>query len=146
MFAGHFVNSIDNKGRVSLPSNFRQLLNEDGFNSVFLTNHFDGCLCAYPPDEWKIVLDKLSKLPQSKKEVKAFQRFVISSAVECQIDKQGRILIPQYHRDFAKIEKEVLFAGVGSRIEIWSKEKWDEEQEKWQEILQDNEALSELGL
>ena len=146
MFAGHFVNSIDNKGRVSLPSNFRQLLNEDGFNSVFLTNHFDGCLCAYPPDEWKIVLDKLSKLPQSKKEVKAFQRFVISSAVECQIDKQGRILIPQYHRDFAKIEKEVLFAGVGSRIEIWSKEKWDEEQAKWQEILQDNEALSELGL
>ena len=146
MFAGHFVNSIDNKGRVSLPSNFRQLLNEDGFNSVFLTNHFDGCLCAYPPDEWKIVLDKISKLPQSKKEVKAFQRFVISSAVECQIDKQGRILIPQYHRDFAKIEKEVLFAGVGSRIEIWSKEKWDEEQAKWQEILQDNEALSELGL
>ena len=146
MFAGHFVNSVDNKGRVSLPSNFRQILMEDGFNSVYLTNHFDGCLCAYPPDEWRKIIDKVSELPQSKKEVKAFQRFVISSAVECQIDKQGRILIPQYHRDFAKIEKEVLFAGVGSRIEIWSKNIWDEEQEKWQEILQDNEALSELGL
>ncbi len=146
MFAGHFVNSIDNKGRVSLPSNFRQILSDEGYNSIYLTNHFDGCLCAYPPDEWSSVIEKVSKLPQSKKEVKAFQRFVISSAVECQIDKQGRILIPQYHRDFAKIEKEVLFAGVGSRIEIWSKQKWDEEQEKWQEILQDNEALSDLGL
>ncbi len=146
MFAGHFVNSIDNKGRVSLPSSFRQILNEDGFNSIFVTNHFDGCLCAYPPDEWKFILEKVSKLPQSKKEVKAFQRFVISSAVECQIDKQGRILLSPYHRDFAKIEKEVLFAGVGSHIEIWSKKIWDEEQQKWQEILQDNESLSELGL
>ena len=146
MFTGHFINSIDNKGRVSLPSNFRQLLNKDGYNSIFITKSFDNCLTAYPPDEWKKLIEKISNLPQSKREVKAFQRFVISSAVECQIDKQGRILIPQALRAFANIEKEVLFAGIGNQIEIWSKAKWDEEEEKWQEMLQNSEALSELGV
>jgi len=146
MFAGHFVNSIDSKGRVSIPSYFRQLLTEKGFNSLILTNHPDGCLYAYPPDEWENILNKVSKLPQSKKEVKAFQRFVISSAVECQIDKQGRILIPHYQREFAKIEKEVLFAGVGTRIEIWSKNIWDIEIEKSKNILEESETLAELGL
>ncbi len=146
MFAGHFVNSLDSKGRVSIPSNFRQVLLEKGFNSIVLTNHPDGCLYAYPPDEWRNILEKISKLPQSKKEVKAFQRFVISSAVECPIDKQGRILIPQYQREYAKIAKEVLFAGVGSRIEIWSKGIWDAEIEKSKEILEESETLAELGL
>ncbi len=146
MFAGHFVNSLDSKGRVSIPSSFRQTLTTKGFNSIILTNHPDGCLYAYPPDEWNRILKKLSELPQSKKEIKAYKRFVVSSAVECQIDKQGRILIPHYHREYAKIEKEVLFAGVGAFIEVWSKSIWDEEIMKSKKILEESETLAEFGL
>ena len=146
MFTGHYINSIDSKGRVSVPSSFRQDINSRNFNSLILTTHFDGCLYAYTPESWKEILDKISKLPQSKKEVKAYQRFVISSAVECQLDKLGRILIPQKHREFVQIKKEILFAGVGTRIEIWSKEVWDKILEDSKDILENSDTLAELGL
>ena len=146
MFTGHYVNSIDSKGRVSVPSLFRQDLGSKNFNSLILTNHFDGCLYAYTPESWKEILEKISKLPQSKKEVKAYQRFVISSAVECQLDKLGRILIPQKLREEVKIKKEILFAGVGTRIEIWSKEVWDTILEESKDILANSDTLAELGL
>ncbi len=146
MFTGHYINSIDSKGRVSVPSSFRQDINSQNFNSLILTTHFDGCLYAYTPESWKEILDKISKLPQSKKEVKAYQRFVISSAVECQLDKLGRILIPQKHREFVKIKKEILFAGVGTRIEVWSKEVWDKILEDSKDILENSDTLAELGL
>ena len=146
MFTGHYINSIDSKGRVSVPSSFRQDINSQKFNSLILTTHFDGCLYAYTPESWKEILDKISKLPQSKKEVKAYQRFVISSAVECQLDKLGRILIPQKHREFVKNKKEILFAGVGTRIEVWSKEVWDKILEDSKDILENSDTLAELGL
>ena len=146
MFTGHYLNSLDGKGRVSIPSQFRQNLSSQNFNSLILTNHFDGCLYAYTPESWKSILDKISKLPQSKKEVKAYQRFVVSSAVECQIDKLGRILIPQKHREYAEIKKEILFAGVGTRIEIWSKEVWDKILEESKNILENSDILADLGL
>jgi MraZ protein len=146
MFTGHFLNTLDAKGRVSVPSQFRQVLSSKNFSTLIISNHFDGCLYAYTPESWEQILNKVSKLPQSKKEVKAYQRFVISSAVECQLDKFGRILIPQKHREYAHINKEILFAGVGTRFEIWSKELWDKELEEAKEMLQDSEALAELGL
>ncbi len=146
MFTGHYKNSLDSKGRVSIPSNFRQTLITDGFNSLILTNHFDGCLYAYTPESWQYILDKVAGLPQSKKEVKAYQRVVISSAVECNLDRHGRILIPQYLRDEAMIQKDVLFAGVGTRIEIWSKEVWDNVLEESKEILSASDTLADLGL
>ncbi len=146
MFTGHFLNTLDGKGRVSVPSQFRQVLSSKNINSIIIVNHFDNCLYAYTPESWRELLDVVSKLPQSKKEVKRYQRFVISSAVECQLDKSGRILIPQKHREYAQIDKEVLFAGVGTRFEIWSKELWDKELEEAKEMLQDSEVLAELGL
>ncbi len=146
MFTGHFLNTLDGKGRVSVPSQFRQVLSSKNFNSIILTNYFDGCLYAFTPASWNDILEKISSLPQSQKEVKAYQRFVVSSAVECNLDKFGRILIPQNHREFAQINKDVLFAGVGSRFEIWSKELWDKELAKAKEVLQNSEVLAELGL
>jgi len=146
MFTGQFTNSIDAKGRVSIPSAFRQTLVQKNFNSFILANHFDGCINAYTPDGWKEIVEKVNNLPQSKPEVKAYQRFVISSALECPLDKQGRLLIPQTQREHAKIQKEVVFAGVGERIEIWGKEVWDKIIEESKEILINTETLAELGL
>jgi len=146
MFTGHYKNSIDSKGRVSIPSSFRQVLANEGFDSLIVTNHFDGCLYAYTPLSWQNILDTVSNLPRSKKEVKAFQRVVISSAVECTLDRHGRILIPQYHRDEAMLQIDVLFAGVGTGIEIWSKEIWDNVLEESKEILASSDVLAELGL
>lgn len=146
MFTGHYLNNLDSKGRVSIPSLFRQVLSAKNFNSLFIVNHFDGCLYAYTPESWKEILEKVSKLPQSNKVVKKYQRFVISSAVECHLDKFGRILIPQKHREYAQINKEILFAGVGTRFEMWSKELWDKELEEAKEMLQDSEVLADMGL
>ncbi len=146
MFTGHYKNSLDSKGRVSIPSNFRQTLINEGFESLILTNHFDGCLYAYTPVSWQSILDTVASIPQSNRVVKAYQRVVISSAVECSLDRHGRILVPQYLRDSAKIQKDVLFAGVGTRIEIWSKEVWDRVLEESMEILSSSDTLAELGL
>ena len=146
MFTGHYKSSRDSKGRVSIPSSFRQTLVNDGFESLILTNHFDGCLYAYTPVSWQSILDTVASIPQSNRVVKAYQRVVISSAVECSIDRHGRILVPQYLRDSAMIQKDVLFAGVGTRIEIWSKEVWDRVLEESMEILASSDTLAELGL
>ncbi len=146
MFTGHYINTIDDKGRISIPSQFRQAISNQEINSLIVTKHFDGCLYGYTLDSWQDILSKVATLPQSKKEVKAYQRFVISSAVECVFDKLGRILIPAKQREYAQISKEVMFAGVGTRIEIWSREVWDKVIEDSKNILKNSEILADLGL
>ncbi len=146
MFRGRFEYTIDPKGRVSIPVKFRELLAEKYEDRLILTN-FDRCLVAYPYEEWRILEDKVSSLSMVKKEAKAFQRFFISGATECPIDKLGRILIPPTLRTYAQLEKNVVFAGLVKKFEIWSRERWAEEIGRSQENFEGiSEALAELGL
>jgi MraZ protein len=146
MFRGRFEHTIDPKGRVSIPAKFRELLSEKYDDRIIITN-FDRCLVAYPYEEWRTVEDRISSLSMVKKEVKAFQRFFISGATECPIDKLGRVLIPPTLRDYALLEKDVVFAGMGKMFELWSRERWTEEIKRAEENFEGmRESLASLGL
>ncbi len=119
---GEFQHNIDIKGRMIVPAKFREGLGE----SFVITRGLDQCLFAYPMEEWKLLEEKLKKLPLTKKDARTFTRFFFSGAVECEVDKQGRINIPQNLRTYSAIEKECVVIGVSNRVEVWSKEKWDE--------------------
>jgi MraZ protein len=146
MFRGRHEHTIDPKGRVSIPAKFREILTKKYDERLVITN-FDGCLVAYPYEEWIRLEEKASSLSMVKKETRSFMRFFYSSATECILDKQGRILIPQTLREYADLEKEVVLVGQLRKIEIWSKERWNEQivnaHENFDQI---SEVLSELGL
>ncbi len=141
MFRGRYEHTIDSKGRISIPVKFRDVLNGKDTNGLIVTNEFDGCLVAYPINEWKIVEEKISSFPDIRKEIKAYQRFFISGAVECPIDKQGRILIPPILRDYAVLKKDVVFVGMLNKFEIWSRENWKAIPDNMEEI---REALVDI--
>ena len=146
MFRGRFEHIVDSKGRVSIPAKFRELLAEKYDDRVILTN-FDRCLVAYPYEEWRVLEERVSSLSMVKKEVKAFQRFFISGATECPIDKLGRILVPPTLRDYAQLGRNVVFAGMLRKFEIWSKERWLEEIKRSEVDFEGmGEALADLGI
>ena len=146
MFRGRFEHIIDSKGRVSIPAKFRELLAEKYDDRLILTN-FDRCLVAYPYEEWRVLEERVSSLSMVKKEVKAFQRFFISGATECPIDKLGRILVPPTLRDYAQLGRNVVFAGMLRKFEIWSKERWLEEIKRSEVDFEGTgEALADLGI
>ncbi|MEG2310461.1 MAG: division/cell wall cluster transcriptional repressor MraZ [Clostridia bacterium] len=120
MLLGEFNHNLDDKGRVSIPSKFR----EDLGTSVILTKGLDNCLFAYSKDEWQIFEAKLKTLPLTNILARNFTRFFYSGATECDIDKQGRINIAQTLREYASLSKDIVIVGVSTRIEIWDKEKW----------------------
>lgn len=122
MFMGEYHHNIDVKGRLIVPAKFRDLLGE----TFVLTRGLDQCLFGYPLDEWKLIEEKLKGLPLTKKDARAFTRFFFSGATECEIDKQGRINIATPLTQYAKLEKECVVLGVSNRIEIWSKDIWEE--------------------
>ncbi|AIS52716.1 protein MraZ [Thermoanaerobacter kivui] len=122
MLMGQYEHTIDAKGRVIIPAKFREELGD----RFVLTKGLDNCLFVYSLEEWKNIEAKLKTLPLTKKDARAFTRFFLAGAVECEIDKQGRILIPANLRSHAKIEKDVIFIGVSTRVEIWSREVWEE--------------------
>ncbi len=146
MFRGRFEHTIDSKGRVSIPAKFREILAEKSDGRLMVTN-FDRCLMAFPLDEWQVWEEKITSMSMVKKEAAAFQRFFLSGAQECVIDKLGRILIPPTLRNYGQLEKNVVFVGLGKRFEIWSKERWDEELRRSQENFEGmREALASLGI
>ena len=122
MFMGEYNHTIDAKGRLIIPSKFRELLGEE----FVLTKGLDGCLSIYPMDEWEAFETKLRALPLTNKNARTFSRFFVAGATTCELDKQGRILLPATLREFAGLEKDVVLTGMLNRIEIWSKEKWNE--------------------
>jgi MraZ protein len=126
MFRGRFVHTIDTKGRISIPSGFRMELERRSQRAPILTNAF-GCLHLYPFEDWCEVERKIVENETEDLDFQAFQRMMISGATECPIDKQGRLLLPQYLREHAGLEREVTIAGVGPRIEIWDKARFDAE-------------------
>lgn len=121
MFIGEHQHSIDDKGRLIIPSKLREDL---GYEFI-MTKGLDNCLFVYPKKEWQIVEDKLKSLPLTNRDARAFIRFFFSGATECALDKQGRVLIPANLREHSKLEKEAVIIGVSTRLEIWSKEEWD---------------------
>ncbi|MBM7571726.1 MraZ protein [Aquibacillus albus] len=119
---GEFQHNIDTKGRIIVPAKFRE-----GLGDIFvLTRGLDQCLFAYPMNEWRILEEKLKKLPLTKKDARAFTRFFFSGAVECEVDKQGRINIPAPLRKYAQLEKECVVIGVSNRIEFWANDEWED--------------------
>ncbi len=121
MFMGEYRHSIDDKGRIIIPSRFR----EDLGASFVITRGLDNCLFAYPVEEWKALEQKLKSLPFTKADARSFTRFFFSGASECELDKQGRVNIPKSLLQFADIVKECVIIGVSNRVEIWSEEAWD---------------------
>ena len=127
LFSGMYYNTIDSKGRIMIPSAFRDTLSKHYGSGLVLVNEaLDPCLLSYPIDEWNRHLEKLNSLPQYNKHVRFYMRKVVASATECEIDKQGRVLIPVALRKSALLQKEVVLAGQGKKIEIWDKQQWDD--------------------
>lgn len=140
MFMGTYEHSIDTKGRVIIPAKFRETLGD----SFVVTLGLDGCLFVYPEGEWEDFVKQLRELPGSK-EARKLQRYFMAGAAPCDVDKQGRVLIPSSLREKAGLEKDIVFVGVMSKIEIWSKERWDENDD-FENVDEIAEHMSELGL
>ena len=138
---GEYNHTIDTKGRLIVPSKFREALGDD----VVVTKGLDGCLFVYDNKEWSAFEEKLKALPLMNKESRKFVRFFLAGAANVEVDKQGRILIPSVLREFAELDKDVVLVGVASRIEIWSKKKWEEASE-YDDMEEIAEHMSDLGL
>lgn len=120
MFIGEYEHSVDVKGRIIMPSKLRENIGE----KFIVTKGLDKCLFAYSKSEWANFEEKLKTLPLTNKNARDFVRFFLSGAVECEIDKQGRFLVPANLRTYANIDKEIVIIGVGTRLEIWNKSSW----------------------
>ncbi len=147
MFRGRYEHTIDSKGRISIPSKFREILSKKYDDRLVITN-FDHCLVAFPFDEWNsLVEQKVGSFSILRKEISAFLRFFYSSAIDCVIDKQGRLLIPQTLREYANLQKDVVLVGEGRFIEIFAKERWQEVAKQAEEGFdQIRETLANLGI
>ena len=141
MFMGEYNHTIDAKGRLIVPSKFREQLG----NEFVVTKGLDGCLFVYDNQEWSAFEEKLKALPLMNKESRKFVRFFLAGAANVEVDKQGRILIPSVLREFAELDKDVVLVGVANRIEIWSKEKWEAASE-YDDMEEIAEHMSELGM
>jgi MraZ protein len=126
MFYGEYQHTIDRKGRIILPAKFREVAQNNFIEKFFVTRGLDKCLFMFSEDEWKNQEQKFKSIPFTKQEARKFNRIFFSGAVEVVPDKQGRILLPQYLKDFAGIKRDIVIIGVSNRIEIWDKASWQE--------------------
>ena len=143
MFMGEYSHTIDTKGRLIIPSRFREELGE----TFVVTKGLDGCLFVFSDEEWKAFENKLKSLPLTNKNARQFARFFVAGATPCELDKQRRILLPATLREFAGLEKDVVLTGMLNRIEIWSKDKWNENN-SLDDVAMDEiaEQMTDLGL
>ncbi len=126
MFYGEYYHQIDRKGRLILPSKVRETAKNNFVDKFFITRGLDTCLFMFSEDEWKSQEQKFKSVPFTKSDARKFNRLYFSGAAELTYDKQGRILIPQYLKEFAKIKRDVVIIGVSNRLEVWSKDIWTE--------------------
>ncbi len=141
MFMGEYNHTVDAKGRLIVPSKFRELLGEE----FVVTKGLDGCLFIYPKEEWAHIEEKFREVPLTTKDARKFTRFFFAGAATCEVDKQGRILLPQVLREYAQIEKDIISVGVLNRVEIWSKDRWDAES-SFDDMDEIAEHMADLGL
>jgi MraZ protein len=143
MFIGEYNHSVDPKGRLAIPAKFRALL-KDG---AVVTRGLDSCLFLYPKEVWVILAKKLANLPISRANSRAFARLMLAGAMDVDFDSQGRVMLPEYLRKYAKISKSVIVAGLFDRLEIWDEESWVKYKQNAEENSGDiAEALGELGV
>lgn len=143
MFIGEYKHNIDLKKRVALPSKFRANLG----NSVVITRGLDKCLFVYPMKTWEELAEKLGNMPIGEATTRSFVRLMLAGAVDVKADSQGRVLIPDYLREYAGLEKSVVVAGLFNRLEIWDENKWDEYKQKAEENSDEiAENLGKLGV
>jgi MraZ protein len=143
MFIGTYHHIIDPKKRLAIPIKFRTELGKQ----MVVTRGLDQSLFLYPQKAWKELAAKLSRLPFSKSDARGFSRLMLAGAMEVELDKVGRVLIPDYLKDYAHLKKSVAIIGMYNRIEIWSEEDWKKYQEKTEKSVGDiAERLGELGV
>ncbi|MFH0987505.1 MAG: division/cell wall cluster transcriptional repressor MraZ [Patescibacteria group bacterium] len=143
MFIGEYQYSIDDKKRLSIPSKFRKGLGK----IAIVTRGLDGCLFLYPQEEWKKLAEKLGKLPLGQADARGFQRIMLSGAMEASIDNLGRILIPDYLKKYASLQRRVMIVGLYNHIELWNDKRWKDYQKKSEkEVGNMAERLSQLGV
>lgn len=147
MFRGQFHHAIDAKGRISLPSRFRELLVADAERFILTPDPFDPCLQLFPLAAWENLERRIAELPSLDATVVRFRRVYVSAAIECELDKAGRVLVPPHLRERGGLERECVFAGMGPRIDLWSTERWNAATAMTPEQLADfRQALAEVGL
>ena len=143
---GEYEHSLDSKGRMILPAKIREDLGE----KFIITKGLDGCLFGFSETEWNNFEEKLKQLPLTNKNARDFVRFFLSGAVEAETDKQGRFLIPANLREYAVLDKEAVVTGVGTRIEIWERDKWkkynSDENISAEQIADNMASLGVLGI
>lgn len=143
MFIGEYHHSVDDKGRMAVPAKFRSKLQ----NGAVVTKGLDNCLVIYPKAEWEALAEKLSSLPISQANTRAFSRLMLAGAMDIELDKQGRMIIPEYLRTFADLEKKVVVAGLYNRLEIWDESKWEDYRSETEDASAEiAEQLGELGV
>ena len=124
MFYGEYYHSIDRKGRIILPSRFRDVYKENGIEKFFITRGLDRCIFMFTEEEWRLQEQKFRNMPFTKQESRNFNRLFFSGAVDVIPDKQGRFIIPQFLKDYGNIKKETIIIGISNRIEIWDSKTW----------------------
>jgi len=143
MFSGEHFYKIDNKKRLAIPTKFRKVLGK----KAVITRGLDNCLFLYPVNEWEKLAKKLSQLPLTQADARGFARVMLAGAMEVNIDKLGRILVPDYLKKYAGLKKEAIVAGLYNRIEIWDSKKWSVYKEDKEKNVEDiAERLNELGI
>ncbi len=143
MFLGEYTYSIDEKKRLAIPTKFRLALGK----KAVVTRGLDQCLFLYSFKEWEVLADKLSKLPLAQADARGFARLMLAGAMEADLDKLGRILVPDYLKDYASLGKKIVIAGVYNRIEIWDEVKWGAYKTRVEKEIGDMaERLKELGI
>lgn len=147
VFRGQFHHTIDEKGRIIFPAKFREIFAEEYANRLVITNWLDNCLIVFPYDEWLIIEEKVVHQSKLRKEVRSFQRFFMSGAVDCNIDGQGRVLIPPSLREYAHLEKDIVLVSMLKNIEIWSKDRFEEKiKQDASEIDKSADFIADLGI
>lgn len=143
MFIGEFTHNLDSKGRVAMPAKFRNKLTE----GAIITRGLDHCLFVFSNKEWEVLAQKLIALPLVQANSRAFVRLMLAGAMDVELDKQGRILIPDYLREYAGLKKQAVIAGLYNRMEIWDSETWKQYKTKTESASDEiAEKLSELGI
>ncbi len=143
MLIGEYTHTVDDKKRISLPSKFRKEMGK----KIVVTHGLDNCLFIYPISEWKKISQKISSLGMGQADTRGFARFMLAGATEIDVDSLGRILIPDFLRNFAGLATKVVFAGVANRIEIWNEDKWNSYKTKIQKDAGEMaEKLGDIGM